>query len=43
LLDGVVAERVDHLRPVEQPTLLVHRKTILDVPVAEDLGQVAPT
>jgi hypothetical protein len=43
LLDGIVAEGVHDLRAVEQPTLLVHRETILHVAIAEDLGQSTPT
>jgi hypothetical protein len=43
LLDSIVSERVHDLRPVEQPTLLVHRETILHVAIAEDFGQAAPT
>ena len=41
-LDGVVAERVDHLRTVEEPALLLRREPVLDVTILEDLGERTP-
>ena len=39
--DRVVADRLDHLGPVEQACALVGREAVLDVAVLEDLGEVA--
>src|SRR5688500_6828242 len=39
--DRVVADRLDHLGPVEQPRALVRREAVLDVAVLQDLGEVA--
>src|SRR5687767_2012963 len=39
--DRVVADRLDHLGPVEQPCTLVDGEAILDVAILQDLGEVA--
>ena len=40
--DRVVADRLDHLGPVEQPGDLVGREAVLDVAVLENLCEIAP-
>ena len=40
--DRVVADRLDHLGPVEQPGALVRREAVLHVAVLQDLCEVAP-
>ena len=39
--DRVLADRLDHLGPVEQPRALIGVEPVLDVAVLEDLGEVA--
>jgi hypothetical protein len=42
LLDRVVSERMHDLGTIEESTLLLRREAILDVTIAENLGQSAP-
>jgi hypothetical protein len=39
VLDGLVAECLDHLGPIEQAQALLWCKTVLDVAVVEDLAE----
>ena len=41
VLDRVLADRLDDLRPVEQPCALIGVEAVLDVAVLENLGEVA--
>jgi hypothetical protein len=41
-VEGVPGESRDHLRPIEEPLLLLGREPVLDVPVLEDLVERPP-